>query len=200
MLHFYNTATSPNGQKVLLMLEECGLPYERKLLRRDLGENKTDAYTNICPTGAVPSIVDAETGAKVFESAAILVYLAEKSGKFLPLAQPGRANVLKWLFYEVASVSAVCENIYQLAYATDPGPWLVAQVNKLRHAATLLQNQLGKNTYLCGECSIVDFALLPWLAMYEDLTDQPLAEFRGLQRWYDTMLARPAVSKVMEKR
>lgn len=197
MLVFYNTATSPNGQKVQFMLEECGLPYERKLLRRDLGENKTPEYLSISPTGAVPAIVDHETGARVFESAAILVYLAEKSGTFLPLTQPARAQVLKWLFYEVAGVGAVCENIYQLMYENDPGPWLTKQVDKLRRAATLLQQQLGDSSYICGECSVVDFALFPWFAMFEDLTDQSLAEYPGVKRWFDTMRTRPAMSKVL---
>jgi len=197
MLVFYNTATSPNGQKVRLMLEECGLPYQLQLLRRDTGETRAPEYLAISPTGAVPALLDPDNEAVLFESAAILVYLGEKSGRFLPVAQPQRADVLKWLFYEVASVGAACENIYQLSYVAEPGHWMQVQIDKMKKAASLLEQQIDGQEYICGECSIVDFALLPWMVMFEDLTEVPLHDYPGLQRWCETMQNRPATARVL---
>lgn len=197
MIIFYNTVTSPNGQKVRLMLEESGLEFRQQLLRRDTGENKTPEYLRISPTGTVPAIVDLDNGVQMFESAAILIYLGEKSGRFLPAQEPRRAEVLKWFLFEVTTISALGENIYQLSYADNSAGWLAVQTAKLRAAASVLESQLGRNDYICCECSIVDFALLPWLLMFEDLADVSLSDYKGLQRWCEVMQQRPAVAAAL---
>ena len=197
MIVFYNTATSPNGLKVRLMLEECGLEFEQRILRRDKGENKTPEYLRISPTGTVPAIVDQDNGLRMFESAAILLYLAEKSGRYLPAGGPQRAVVLQWLMFEVATISALGENIYQLSYMNNSEPWLAKQTEKLRDAASVLDTQLIGKDYICGECSIADFALLPWLLMFDDLAGTPLSDFNRLYSWRVTMQQRPLVATVL---
>jgi len=179
------------------MLEESGLQFEQVTLRRDNGELKSPEYLAISPAGVVPALVDRDSKVALFESAAILIYLAEKSGKFLPFDQPQRGETFKWLMFELASVSAVCENIYQLTYVADPGKWMSIQIKKMRAAASILAAQLEGKDYVCGQCSIVDFALLPWMLMFEDLTEIPLVEYPALTRWRDIMRARPATASVL---
>jgi GST-like protein len=200
MITLYNTATSPNGQKVRILLEETRTPYAEVMLRRDAGENRAPEYLSISPTGAVPAIVDDDTGASVFESSAILIYLAEKAGRFLPLSQPARADAFKWLMFEVANIDPACENIYQLCYADHGGAeeGLAFQRDKLRGACALVEDRLAGHEYLAGECSIADFALFPWMAMFEDFAQSPLSDYPAIERWLDAMRARPAVQRATQ--
>jgi GST-like protein len=199
MITLYNTATSANGQKIKILLEEIQIPCEEVVLRRDAGENRTPEYLSISPTGAVPALVDDDTGASMFESSAILVYLAEKTGRFLPASQPARANVIKWLMFEVANVGPACENIYQLCYADFDGveEALALQRSKLREACAVLEGGLAGREYLAGECSIADIAFFPWMSMFEDFAESSLAEFPAIGRWLATMQARPGVRRAI---
>jgi GST-like protein len=197
MIALYNTATSANGQKVRIFLEETHTPYEEVILRRDAGENRTPEFLAISPTGAVPAIVDDDTGASVFESSAILIYLAEKTGRFLPLSQPGRADALKWLMFEVASIGPACENIYQLCYADHDGveEALAFQRGKLHRGCAVVEGRLAVQGCLAGECSIADFALFPWMAMFEDFAQSPLSDYSAIARWLVAMQARPGLQR-----
>jgi len=194
----YNTATSPNGQKVRLLLAETGLAHREVRVRRDLHENRSADYLAISPAGTLPAIVDEDTGARVFESGAILFYLAEKAGRFLPAEQPARADAVKWLVFETANVGPACENIYQLMYsANDETAAIEFQQGKLRRAVALLDEQLARGAYLAGECSIADFALLPWMLMLEDFAGADPAEFPNVARWIGRMRARPAIAALL---
>ena len=186
---------SANGLKIRILLRETGLAHKEIQLRRDAGENRTPAFVAVSPAGNVPAITDAETGAGVFESAAILIYLAEKAGAYLPDVQPARADVLKWLMFESASLAPACENIYQLCYLEYEGveASLGFQRDKLRNATALVDAQLAGRDYVAGECSIADFAFFPWMNMLEDFAEIPLGQFPNVARWLDTMHARPAV-------
>jgi len=194
----YTTNTSPNGQKIRLLLSETGLAHREVLVRRDLHENRTEEYLAISPTGAIPAIVDEDSGAKVFESGAILLYLAEKAGQFLPVAQPARADAIKWLIFETANIGPACENIYQLMYsADDESAAIEFQQGKLKRCVALVEQRLSGSEYMAAECSVADFALLPWMLMLEDFAGAGPGEFPAVDRWIQTMRARPGVARVL---
>jgi len=199
MIVFYSTATSPNALKVRLLLREAAIAHREVRVRRDTGENRTPTFLRISPAGTVPAIVDEETGASVFESMAILIFLADQSGRFLPAAPSARADVMKWLAFAAANIDPPIENIYQLTYRSDP--WidggLAFQKEKLRTAVGLLDAQLGRGDYVAGQCSIADFALFPALSMLEDFVDIPVSTFPHVARWIETMHARPAVRQLL---
>lgn len=201
MIVFYSTATSPNALKVRLLLEEAAIPHREVRLRRDKGENRTPEYLCISPTGTVPAIVDEDTGASVFESMAILLYLAEKSGRFLPAAPAPRADVMKWLLFTAENIDPAIENIYELAYLS--GPWIdgasAFQKKKLRKAAELLDARLAGVEYVAGDCSIVDFALYPVIAMLEDFAEITPGTQPNLDRWLIGMRARPGVAAALAR-
>jgi GST-like protein len=199
MITLYGSSTSPNVLKVRMLLEETGMPYQEIWLRRDKGENRTPEFLAISPTGALPAIVDADTGARVFESSAILLYLADKAGTFLPSDPTARGDVFKWLMFEAANISPAFENIYQLHYLD--GDWITPaldlQQQKLGKLVTVLDIQLRGQEYLAGECSIADFALMPYLSMLEDFLDAPVADYTNVERWLGTLNARPGVQRAL---
>jgi GST-like protein len=201
MITLYGSSTSPNVLKVRILLEETGLPYQETWLRRDKGENQTPEFLAISPTGALPAMVDDDTGARVFESSAILLYLANKTGQFLPADPAARGDVFKWLIFEAANVSPAFENIYQLHYLD--GDWiqpaLDLQQQKLGNLVTILDTRLAEHEYLAGECSVADFALLPYLGMLEDFLDVPVANYANVERWIGTLNARPGVQRALAR-
>ncbi|HKJ07496.1 MAG TPA: glutathione S-transferase family protein [Gammaproteobacteria bacterium] len=201
MITLYTTASSPNGQKIRVMLAETGLAYEPVRVDLHEGANRRPEYLAINPTGAVPALTDSDSGANVFETGAMLIYLAEKSGRFLPTAQPARADVLKWLLYEAATVGPILVNLYHLMYAPDDAGEAMAQAGRQRlaEAASVIETQLGRSEYVAGECSIADFALLPWMPMLEDFADIPLASLPNIERWNERMQSRPGVAAALSE-
>jgi len=199
MITLYGSSTSPNVLKVRMLLEETGMPYQETRLRRDKGENRTPEFLAISPPGALPAILDADTGAKVFESSAILLYLADKAGAFLPADIAARGDVFKWLVFEAANVSPAFENIYQLHYLDDDwiAPALEHQQQKLASHVAILDAQLARYEYTAGDCSIADFALMPLLSMLEDFLDVPVENFPNVERWLMTLNARPGVQRAL---
>jgi glutathione S-transferase len=202
MITLYGSSTSPNVLKVRMLLEETGLPYQETWLRRDKGENRTPEFLAISPTGALPAMVDGDTGARVFESSAILLYLADKAGAFLPADAAARGDVFKWLMFEAANVSPAFENIYQLHYLDGDwiAPALELQQQKLGKLVTILNARLEAHDYLAGECSIADFALMPFLNMLEDFLEVPVADYANVARWLVTLNARPGVQRALAAR
>jgi len=198
MITLYGSATSPNVLKVRLLLEEAGIPYQDVRVKREEGENLTPEFLKISASGTLPAIVDDETGAHVFESSAILLYLADRYREFLPQEEPARADVFKWLIYEAANVSPAVENIYKLHYLADD--WVESalefQRQKLISAIRVLDGSLIGQEYIAGNCSIADFALFPLTNLFEDFLEKPLSDFPNLSRWCETMQSRAAVQRV----
>jgi len=198
---FYSTNTSPNALRVRLLLEEAAIPHREVPLRRDKGENRTPDFLRISPAGTVPAIVDEETGASVFESMAILLYLADKSSRFLPTPPVSRAEAMKWLLFVAENIDPAVENIYELAYRSDP--WvdgaLAFQKQKLRKAIDKIDARLTQDEYMAGDCSIVDFALFPVVDMLEDFADIAPAALPNIARWHTAMRARAGVGAVLTR-
>jgi len=197
MIVLYGSATSPNVLKVRTMLEAAEIPYEERRVKREEGENRTPEFLEISATGTLPAIVDDETGACVFESSAILLYLGDKAGKFFPEDVAKRADVYKWLIFEASNISPVIEAIYKLYYLDED--WIPGAIefHKSRLVASLavIKTRLGVSGFLAGDCSIADFALLPLTNLLEDFLEQPISDFPHLQRWSQGLLSQPAVQR-----
>jgi GST-like protein len=197
MLTFYRIpGDSPNMRKVALMLAETALPHTVQLVERESDGRLVEAFRRINPNATVPAITDPDTGVTLFESAAILHYLAEKRGQLLPAAQPARAEAMKWLMFEAANVGPVMGEVYHYLL-TDTGE-LPAEVlqrykNKLAQFGAILDQQLTGRDFLCGEYSVADIALYPWSLIWEDMADVSLSTYPQLQRWMTTISMRPAV-------
>ena len=203
-LYFDHT---PNGQKVHIMLEECGLPYNLILIDIGKGDQFHPEFLKISPNNKVPAIVDHDGpgGAPVaiFESGAILLYLAEKTGRFLPTDPLKRLDVLQWLFWQMGGFGPMLGQAHHfLAYApmNPSGPVVLpyAQARYRNEAARLygvLDRQLaGKNHVAGGAYSIADMAIFPWARLHPR-QEQNLADFPNVKRWYEAMAQRPAVSR-----
>ena len=185
MIIFYRILSeSPNIEKVSLMLKETGLDHEVKMVNTHDGVDAELAA--ISPNGTFPAIVDTDTGATVFESGAILHYLAEKSGMLLPSNGKDRAESMKWLMFEVSNVSPIMLELYH--YLLNDAGDLPAFVfdrykNMLRQFCRILEIQLNQRDYLAGEFSIADIALYPWMVTLEDMAEINVEDYPNLNRW-----------------
>ena len=185
MIIFYRILSeSPNIEKVSLMLKETGLDHEVKMVNTHDGVDAELAA--ISPNGTFPAIVDTDTGATVFESGAILHYLAEKSGMLLPSNSKDRAESMKWLMFEVSNVSPIMLELYH--YLLNDAGDLPAFVfdrykNMLRQFCRILEIQLNQRDYLAGEFSIADIALYPWMVTLEDMAEINVEDYPNLNRW-----------------
>ena len=194
-LHYWPT---PNGHKITMFLEETGLDY--KIIPVDIGTGaqfKPD-FLAISPNNRMPAIVDLEPqggGApvSVFESGAILVYLAEKTGKFLPHDLRGRVEVLQWLFWQMGGLGPMAgQNHHFSQYAPENIPYAINRyVNETNRLYGVLNKRLANREFMGGDYSIADIASYPWVVPYER-QGQKLEDFPHLARWFDTIKARPA--------
>jgi GST-like protein len=198
MIDLY-TFTTPNGRKASVMLEEVGLPY--KVHKIDITKNDqfTPEYIAINPNSKIPAIVDQDTGLTVFESGAILIYLAEKAGKLLPTDQKGRFQVLEWLMLQMGSVGPMFGQLNHFKrYAPEKIPYAIARYEKeTLRLYGVLDRQLANHEFLCGDYSIADIATYPWVAIYE-FQGLSLDEHPNLKRWFETLQQRPAVQRGMQ--
>jgi len=190
---------SQNVLKALIVLEELGLDY-RFVNDRVLTEGSPEhtAFHRASPTGQVPAIHDPETGVDLIESSAILMYLAEKSGRLLPQSdQPkARAETLKWLMFESASLTPAMLDIYHYTLqAEDEHPYAEARARtRVRRALEVLEAHLQEGgDYLADAYSIADIILYPWMAILDDFADIPLGDYPALERWTARVAAREAV-------
>lgn len=198
MIEFYTIPSlSPNVRKVLLMLAETGLPYSvTRLERQDDGKLPKD-FAAINPNGTVPAIVDRDTGSAVFESGAVLYYLAQKSGRLLPADLGVRADVMKWLMFEVANVGPAMGELYHYLLHTDGDDaetTVLRYQDKLDRYCSILDQQLDGRQFLCGDYSIADIALYPWTVVLEDMAEVDLSSYPNLGRWAKTIGQRPAAN------
>jgi GSH-dependent disulfide-bond oxidoreductase len=190
---------TPNGRKISVMLEETALPYEIVKVNLSEGEQFSAEFTSLNPNQKIPAIVDDDTGVTVAESGAILIYLAEKAGKFMPSEPGARYQTLQWLMFQMAHVGPMLGQAHhfrvqakeKLAYAIERYEKEAARLFKI------LDTQLKQSDYLAGEYSIADIATYPWIMRYFNF-GVSLDDFTALERWSDRVGARPAVKKGME--
>jgi len=197
MIELYTMSSmSPNVRKIFIMLGETGLPYNIRHLKKQSNGKLPDDYSSINPNATVPAIIDRETGSVIFESAAILHYLAEKTRILLPAGLKERGEVMKWLMFEAANMGPVAGELYHYMLM-DADEIQDAHVqrykDKLARYCAILDRQLDGRSYLCGEYSIADIALYPWSAIFEDMAEIDLEDFHNLKNWIDTVSSRPAV-------
>ena len=196
MIDLY-TAPTPNGWKASIMLEEVGLPYTVHPL--DLGklQQKEPWYLKINPNGRIPAIVDRDEGDfAVFESGAVLVYLAEKTGKLLPSDAKGRSRALQWLMFQMGGLGPMQgqANVF-FRYAPEKIPFAIERYQReTRRLYEVLDRRLGEAPYLAGEYSIADVATWPWVTLH-GWAGVPLDGLDRLQGWVDRVGERPAVQK-----
>lgn len=188
-------SASPNIRKITMMLNEAGLPYSVHKFDKNVDGKLPDEFLAINPNGTVPAILDKDNGAVLFESCAILYYLAEKSGRLLPAEIKARGEVMKWLMFEAANMGATMgELYYYLLQARDElaGTHLQRYKNKINQFCVIMDRQLEGMAYLCGEYSIADIALYPWYGVLEDMADVSLEEYPYLNKWASTISQRQA--------
>ena len=197
MIELY-TASTPNGHKASIMLEELGLPYEVRAIRLAENEQKEAWYTAINPNGRIPTIVDRDNGNfVVFESGAILVYLAEKTGSpLLPSEPKKRSEVLQWLMFQMAGVGPMQGQAHVFVrYAPERIEYAITRYTEdVKRLYTILDKRLEGRDYLCDEYSIADIATWPWVRIHF-WADVSIDDLPNLQRWRDRIRERPAVDR-----
>ena len=196
MIDLY-TAATPNGWKVSIALEELGLPYALHPIDLASGEQKQPAFTAINPNGRIPAIVDRDADDfAVFESGAILVYLAEKTGRLLPADARGRSRAMQWLMFQMGGVGPMMgqANVFT-RYFPETLPSVIDRYRReSRRLLEVLDGHLAHNEYLAGDYGIADIANWSWAHMH----DWPGVSIDGLPhllRWLDAVAARPAVAR-----
>ena len=192
---YYNLA--PNPTKVALCLEEMGLPYELVPVDTRKAEQHASTFLAINPNAKVPAIID--NGATVFDSNAILLYLAEKTGQFLPKDPVAKYKSLEWLMWQMGGVGPMFGQAHHFLRAapTKIEYGIKRYVDEAKRLYGVLDKQLAGNAFAAGaDYSIADMAIFPWTARHE-WHQVNLADFPNVKRWYDTVNARPAVTKGM---
>jgi GST-like protein len=197
-LHYW---TTPNGHKITIFLEEAGLPYRIVPVNISAGDQFKPDFLRISPNNRIPAIVDddpAEPGApvSVFESGAILLYLAEKTGKFIPKDLRGRAEVLQWLFWQMGGLGPMAgQNHHFSQYAPEKILYAIERyVKETNRLYAVLDKRLADREFVAGRYSIADMASYPWVVPHER-QGQKLEEFPNLKRWFEAIRARPAVQR-----
>lgn len=201
MIQLYTWGT-PNGKKVSIMLEESGLPYEVHAINIGQGDQMKPEYLAINPNNKIPAIIDTDGPSsnplKLFESGAILMYLAEKSGKLLPADMAKRYEVIQWLMFQMGGIGPMFgqANYFYRLEPKNPGAIERFYKEAIR-LYKVLDKELGQREYLAGEYSIADIATYPWVGRHEG-HNVKLAEFANVKRWFDQIGQRPAVQRGME--
>jgi glutathione S-transferase len=193
------TAATPNGRKISIMLEELGLPYTVRNLDFGKQEQKQAWYLRINPNGRIPAIIDHDNNDfAVFESGAILLYLAEKTGRFLSRDAKARSRVIQWLMFQVGGIGPMQgqANVF-FRYAPEKIPYAIERYQReTLRLYGILNKQLEPRAYLVDDVSIADFATYPWVQAYE-WAGLSMDGLPHLQRWLQTMGARPSVQRGM---
>jgi len=196
------TWSTPNGRKVSIMLEETGLDYRVKPVNIGQGEQFAPEFLKISPNNRIPAIVD-HAGPKgqafaLFESGAILLYLAYKSGKLLPGDPAQQFKVMQWLMFQMGGIGPMFGQAHHfLRAAPQPVPYAIERyTQETRRLYKVLDHQLEDQEFIAGDYSIADIATYPWIARHE-WHQVALADFPSVQRWFVGMGARPAVQKGM---
>ena len=198
-LHYWPT---PNGWKISIMLEELGVPYEVKFVNIGKGEQFEPSFLAIAPNNRMPAIVDPEGPGgepiSVFESGAILQYLGRKFGRFYPADERGRVDVDQWLMWQMGGLGPMAGQAHHFRqYAPEEVPYAVARyTNEVNRLYGVMNKRLTDRDYLAGEYSIADIACIGWVRPHRN-QGQDLEDFPNLKRWFETVMARPAVGRGM---
>jgi GST-like protein len=200
MIQLYTWAT-PNGKKVSIMLEEVELSYEVHPINIAKGDQLKPEYLAINPNNKIPAIIDSDgpggKSLKLFESGAILMYLAEKTGKFLPQELAKRYEVIQWLMFQMGGVGPMFGQANYFYRLEEKVPFAVERYYKEAiRLYKVLEQTLGQRDYLAGEYSIADIATYPWVGRH-DGHNVKLEEFPNVKRWFDGISQRPAVKRGM---
>lgn len=197
--------TTPNGHKITIFLEETGLPYRIVPINIGKGDQFSEEFLAISPNNRIPAIVDntpADGGAplSVFESGAILLYLAEKTKQFIPSDLRGRFDTLQWLFWQMAGLGPMAgQNHHFRIYAPERIPYATDRyVNETSRLYAVLDNRLADREFVAGNYTIADIACYPWIRPYER-QGQELEDYPNLARWFHAIGARPAVIRAYER-
>ena len=199
MIDLY-TAATPNGWKASIMLEEIGLPYRVNPISLGKLEQRQDWYLEINPNGRIPTIVDRDSGDfAIFESGAILLYLAEKTGRLLPSDRRGRSTVMQWLMFQMGGLGPMQgqANVF-FRYAPEKIEFAIERYQReTRRLYEVLDQRLQGNEYLAGDYSIADIASWPWVSIHA-WAGVEIDDLEHLKRWLEEIGARPAVRKGRE--
>ena len=193
MIELY-TASTPNGWKASIALEEMAIPYTVHPVDIMTGEQKLPDFLRLNPNGRIPVIVDTDEDITLFESGAIMIHLAEKCGRFLPSDVRGRARVMQWLMFQMSGIGPMMgqANVFS-RYFPEKIPTVIDRYQgEVRRLFAVLDGHLAENEYLAGEYSIADMANWAWVRIYF-WAGVPVDEFDNLRRWLDAIEARPAV-------
>lgn len=203
MIELYHWPT-PNGHKITIFLEEAGLAYRLHAIDIGKGQQFTPEFLAISPNNRIPAIIDTAPvdggdPISLFESGAILLYLAEKTGKFMPADLRGRADVLQWLFWQVGGLGPMSGQAGHFAiYAPEKIQYGIDRYTKeVNRLYGVMNTRLADRPYLAGDYSIADMASYPWVVPHERYS-QTLDDFLHLKRWFEAIRARPAVIRVYE--
>jgi GST-like protein len=194
------TASTPNGHKVSIMLEELKIPYHVRHIKFSEKEQKQPWYLKLNPNGRIPTIVDRENDDfVVFESGAILLYLAERFGQFLPSDAKQRSRVIQWLMFQMGGIGPMQGQAHVFyRYAPEHIPYAVKRYQKeTRRLYAVLDAQLNGREYLVDEISVADFATYPWVRKY-DWAGLAIDDMPHLERWLGAMAARPGVQRGLD--
>ena len=196
--------TTPNGHKITIFLEETGLPYTLKPIDIGKGEQFAPEFLKVSPNNRIPAIVDHEPGdgkgpLSIFESGAILEYLADKTGKFLPRDVRGRAEVMQWLFWQMGGLGPMLgQNHHFRGYAAEKITYAIERYTKeTERLYGILDERLADREFIAGDYSIADMACYPWIVLHER-QGQDLNDFPDLKRWFETIQKRDAVKRAYE--
>jgi GST-like protein len=196
--------TTPNGHKITIFLEEAGLPYSIKPVNISVGDQFKPEFLKISPNNRIPALVDTDPGdgkgpLSVFESGAILQYLAEKMGKFLPADARGRSDVMQWLFWQMGGLGPMAgQNGHFNNYAPEKIQYAIERyVKETERLYGVLDERLADREFIAGEYSIADMACYPWIVPHER-QKQKLDEFLNLKRWFLAIGRRPAVERAYD--
>ena len=197
--------TTPNGYKPMLFVEETGVPYTIVPVNIAKGEQFEPEFLKISPNNRIPAIVDhapagGGTPVSVFESGAILLYLAEKTGRFLPADVAGRTEALQWLFWQMGGLGPMGgQNLHFSAYAPEKIPYAIDRYAKeTERLYGVLDRRLADSEFVAGDYSIADMASYPWILTLER-KEGNLGDFPNLKRWFETIGARPATIRAYAK-
>jgi GST-like protein len=195
MIDLYTWST-PNGRKVSIMLEEVGLPYTVHAVDISKDEQFKPAFLAISPNNRIPAIVDRDSDLPLFESGAILMYLAEKTGKLMPTNERARWHTVQWLMWQMGGVGPMLGQIHHfLRAAKGKAPYADERyVKEGKRLYGVLDRQLARSEYVAGDYSIADISIWPWISRFEWQTID-MNEYSNVARWYKAIAARPAVVK-----
>jgi GST-like protein len=195
MIDLYTWST-PNGRKVSIMLEEVGLPYTSHSIDISKDEQFKPDFLAISPNNRIPAIVDRDNGQALFESGAILMYLADKTGKLWPKSGKARWDTAQWLMWQMGGVGPMLGQVHHFVkYNKGKAPYAEERYSKeARRLYGVLDKQLAKTEYMAGDYSIADIATWPWISRFE-WQEIDLNEFPNVKRWYLAIAKRPAVEK-----